>query len=72
MSPDANVITSHKTKTTSFRRWDLAEADGLRDFLLETGLKSDVGPVEPEQSAAKANPAYAVSSDSDSLLGKTR
>jgi hypothetical protein len=34
-------MSSHKTKTTSFRRWDLAEADGLRDFLLETGLKSD-------------------------------
>jgi hypothetical protein len=33
------------------------------DFLLKTGLKSDFGPVEPEQGVAKSNRGYAVSSD---------
>ena len=34
-----------------------------RDFLLKTGLKSDVGPVEPDLSVTKSNWAYAVSND---------
>jgi hypothetical protein len=28
LSPEANLSSSHKTKTTSFRRWGIAEADG--------------------------------------------
>jgi hypothetical protein len=64
LSPEANLSSSHKTKTTSFRRWAIAEADEPRDFLLKTGLKSDFGPVEPEPSIAKSNWLYAVSSDS--------
>ena len=63
LSPEANLSSSHRTKTTSFRRWALAEADEPRDFLLKTGLKSDFGPVEPEQGVTKSNRAYAVSSD---------
>ena len=63
LSPEANLSSSHKTKTTSFRRCALAEADALRDFLLKTGLKSEFGPVEPEQGVAKSNWTYAVSSD---------
>jgi hypothetical protein len=39
------------------------EADGPRNFLLKTGLKSEFGSVEPEQGVAKSNWAYAVSSD---------
>jgi hypothetical protein len=41
-----------------------AEAGVFRDFLLKTGLKSDFGPVEPEQGVAKSNWAYTVSSGS--------
>ena len=63
LSPEANLSSSHKTKTTSFRRWAIAEADEPRDFLLKTGLKSEFGSVEPEQGVAKSNRAYAVSSD---------
>jgi hypothetical protein len=66
--PEANLSSYHKTKTTSFRRCALAEADALRDFLLKTGLKSDFGPVEPEQGVAKSNWFYAVSSDIRSTL----
>jgi hypothetical protein len=33
-----------------------------RDFLLKTGLKNDFGPLEPDQSVAKSNRVYAVSS----------
>jgi hypothetical protein len=40
------------------------------DFLLKTGLKSDFGPVEPEQGVAKSNWLYAVSSDIEKLLKK--
>jgi hypothetical protein len=61
--PEANLSSSHKTKTTSFRRYGIAEAHTARDFLLKTGLKSDFGPVEPEQGVTKSNWAYAVSSD---------
>jgi hypothetical protein len=61
--PEANLSSSHKTKTTLFRRCALAEADVHRDFLLKTGLKSDFGSVEPEQGVAKSNWLYAVSSD---------
>jgi hypothetical protein len=68
LSPEANLSSSHKTKTTSFRRWALAEADEHRDFLLKTGLKSDFGSVEPKISVAKSNRAYAVSSDSEADL----
>jgi hypothetical protein len=39
------------------------EADEAHDFLLKTGLKSEFGPVEPDQSVAKSNWRYAVSSD---------
>jgi hypothetical protein len=60
--PEANLSSSHKTKTTSFRRWGVVEADEARDFLLKTGIKSDFGPVKPEQSVAKLNQAYAVPS----------
>jgi hypothetical protein len=63
LSPEANLSSSHKTKTTSFRRCAIAEADAPRDFLLKTGLKSEFGSVEPEQGVAKSNRAYAVSSD---------
>jgi hypothetical protein len=49
-----------------FRRWGIAEADGARDFLLKTGLKSEFGPVVPDLSVAKSNWLYAVSSDSES------
>ena len=63
LSPEANLSSSHKTKTTSFRRCAIAEAGVPRDFLLKTGLKSDFGPVEPEQGVTKSNRAYAVSSD---------
>jgi hypothetical protein len=66
---EANLSSSHTTKTTSFRRWALAEADGHRNFLLKTGLKSDFGPVEPDLSVAKSNWLYAVSSD---IIDKTR
>jgi hypothetical protein len=64
LSPEANLSSSHNTKTTSFRRWALAEADEHRDFLLKTGLKSEFGSVEPEQGVAKSNWLYAVPSDS--------
>ena len=70
LSPEANLSSSHKTKTTSFRRWGIAEADGARDFLIKTGLKSDFGPVEPKPSIAKSNWLYAVSSDIEKLLKK--
>jgi hypothetical protein len=50
LSPEASLSSSHKTKTTSFRRCVLAEAGVHRDFLLKTGLKSDFGPVEPDLS----------------------
>jgi hypothetical protein len=63
LSPEANLSSSHKTKTTSFRRCAHAEADAPRDFLLKTGLKSDFGSVEPKISVTKSNRAYAVSSD---------
>ena len=63
LSPEANLSSSHRTKTTSFRRWAIAEADGPRGFLLKTGLKSEFGSVEPDLSVAKSNWAYAVSSD---------
>ena len=63
LSPEANLSSSHRTKTTSFRRWAIAEADGPRDFLLKTGLKSEFGSVEPDLSVTKSNRAYAVSSD---------
>jgi hypothetical protein len=63
LSPEANLSLSHKTKTTSFRRWGIAEADGARGFLLKTGLKSDFGSVEPKISVTKSNWAYAVSSN---------
>jgi hypothetical protein len=63
LSPEANLSSSHKTKTTSFRRCGIAEPDAARDFLLKTGLKSDFGPVEPEQGVTKSNRVYAVSSD---------
>ena len=63
LSPEANLSSSHKTKTTSFRRCAIAEADAPRDFLLKTGLKSDFDSVEPEQGVTKSNRAYAVSSD---------
>jgi hypothetical protein len=63
LSPEANLNSSHKTNTTSFRRCAIAEANAPRDFLLKTGLKSDFGPVEPEQGVAKSSRAYAVSSD---------
>jgi hypothetical protein len=56
-------MSSHTTKTTSFRRCALAEPDAHRDFLLKTGLKRDFDPVEPDQSVAKSNWRYAVSSD---------
>ena len=45
LSPEANLSSSHKTKTTSFRRCGIAEPDAARDFLLKTGLKSDFGSV---------------------------
>jgi hypothetical protein len=63
LSPEANLSSSHRTKTTSFRRCALAEADAPRDFLLKTGLKSEFGSVEPERGVTKSNWAYAVSSD---------
>jgi hypothetical protein len=63
LSPEANLSSSHKTKTTSFRRCGIAEAGVARDFLLKTGLKSEFGSVEPDLSAAKSNWAYAVCSD---------
>jgi hypothetical protein len=63
LSPEANLSSSHKTKTTSFRRCAIAEAGVPRDFLLKTGLKSEFGSVEPEQGVAKSNRAYAVSID---------
>jgi hypothetical protein len=63
MSPEANLSSSHKTKTTSFRRCAIAETGVPRDFLLKTGLKSEFGSVEPDLSVAKSNRAYAVSSD---------
>jgi hypothetical protein len=43
--------------------YGIAEADAARDFLLKIGLKSDFGSVEPEQSVAKSNRAYAISND---------
>jgi hypothetical protein len=43
LSPEANLMSSHPTKTTLFRRWAHAEADGPRNFLLKTGLKIDSG-----------------------------
>ena len=55
------VTIGAKIKTTLFRRWGIAEADGARDFLLKTGLKSDFGPVKPDLSVTKSNWAYAVS-----------
>jgi hypothetical protein len=61
--PEASLISSHTTKIALFPRCALAEADAHRDHLLKTGLKSDFGPVEPEQGVAKSNRAYAVSSD---------
>ena len=64
LSPEANLSSSQKTKTTSFRRYGIAEAHTARDFLLKTGLKSEFGSVEPDLSVAKSNRAYAVSSDS--------
>jgi hypothetical protein len=63
LSPEANLSSSRKTKTTSFRRCDIAEANAPRAGELKTGLKSDFGPVEPEQGVTKSNRAYAVSSD---------
>jgi hypothetical protein len=63
LSPEANLISSHRTKTTSFRRYGIAEADTARDFLLKTGLKSEFGSVDPDLSVTKSNRAYAVSSD---------
>jgi hypothetical protein len=57
------LTSSHETKTTSFRRYGIAEAYTARDFLLKTGLKSEFGSVEPEQGVTKSNRAYAVSSD---------
>jgi hypothetical protein len=63
LSPEANLMSSHKTKTTSFRRWAVAGADEHRDFLLKTGLNFDFGPVEPDHSVTKSNRVYAVSSD---------
>jgi hypothetical protein len=53
-------MSSHKTKTTSFRRWALAEAIEHRDFLLKTGLKSDFGPVEPDQSVSRTVPSHSI------------
>ena len=70
LSPEANLSSSHKTKTTSFRRCGIAEPDAARDFLLKTGLKSEFGSVEPDLSVAKSNWAYAVSSDIEKLLKK--
>jgi hypothetical protein len=70
LSPEGNFSSSHTTKTTSFRRCGIAEAGVARDFLPKTGLESDVGPVEPEQGAAKSNRAYAVSSYIKSSLKK--
>jgi hypothetical protein len=64
LSPEANLGSSQKIKTTSFRRCAIAEAGVPRDFLLKTGLKSEFGSVEPDLSVAKSNWAYAVSSDS--------
>jgi hypothetical protein len=63
LSPEANLSSSHTTKTTSFRRCAIAEAGVPRNFLLTTGLKSKFGPVEPDLSVTKSNWAYAVSSD---------
>jgi hypothetical protein len=63
LSPEANLSSSHTTKTTSFRRCGIAEPDAARDFLLKTGLKIDFGSVEPDLSVTKSNRAYAVSSD---------
>jgi hypothetical protein len=63
LSPEANLSSSHTTKTTSFRRYGIAEAYTARDFLLKTGLKSEFGSVEPEQGVAKSNWLYAVPSD---------
>ena len=63
LSPEANLSSSQKTKTTSFRRCAIAEAGVPRDFLLKTGLKSEFGSVEPDLSVAKSNWAYVVSSD---------
>ena len=68
LSPEANLSSSHKTKTTSFRRWGIAEADEARNFLLKTGLKSEFGSVEPEQGVAKSNWRYAVSSDTPNWI----
>jgi hypothetical protein len=62
LSPEANLSSSHTTKSTSFRRCGIAEADAARDFLLKTGLKSEFGSVEPEQGVAKSNWLYAVPS----------
>ena len=67
LSPEANLSSSQKTKTTSSRRCAIAEANAPRDFLLKTGLKSDFGPVEPDLSVTKSNWAYAVSSDTGNL-----
>ena len=73
LSPEANLSSSHITKTTSFRRYAIAEADTPRDFLLKTGLKSEFGSVEPEQGVTKSNWAYAVCSDTteqpESMVG---
>jgi hypothetical protein len=63
---EANLISSHKTTATSFRRCAPAEPGVLRDFLLKTGLKSELGSVEPEISATKSNRVDAVPSDSES------
>jgi hypothetical protein len=60
--PEANLSSSHTTKTNSFRRWPIAEEDEARDFLLKTGPKTQKLPVEPEQAVTKSNRAYAVSS----------
>jgi hypothetical protein len=67
LSPEANLSSSQKIKTTLFRRCAIAEAGVPRDFLLKTGLKSEFGSVEPDLSAAKSNWAYAVSSDTGLL-----
>jgi hypothetical protein len=63
LSPEANLSSSQKTKTTSFLRCASPEADVHPDFLLKTGLKNDFGSVEPKISVTKSNWAYAVSSD---------
>jgi hypothetical protein len=51
LSPEANLSSSHTTKTTSFRRCVIAEAGVPRDFLLKTGLKSNFEHGSPQRSA---------------------